>query len=382
MPTAPRFDSEIRVYNDRLSGVPVRQLTEHFAHSYHLYFTNSGWFDDGRKLLIGSDRGNASNFYAIDLDAGSLRRLTDFAHADPPKLTTACINPHKPEAYLWHNRELKALDLEDGRLRTLCRIPDGFKGNILSCSADGEAVCTALNEDLSGRLDIALDTGYIGMDDYYEARPRCAILRIPTGGGEAQTLHEDDTWIGHVNTSPTRANLLSFCHEGPWRKVEQRIWMLDADTRRHWPLRRQTPEEAIGHEYWHADGVTVGYHGRHPDGRDPFFGYVRYDDSEKVEVAFPWGNGHIHSNDRNLVVGDDYTCVVLYRWNGQGYDPPRVLCEHRCSMHVQKLHVHPRLSPDGKQVLYTSDHTGYGQVYLVDIPPLDELPWYDDVKER
>lgn len=38
------------------------------------------------------------------------------------------------------------------------------------------------------------------------------------------------------------------------------------------------------------------------------------------------------------------------------------------------LHVHPRLSPDGKQVLFTSDMSGYGNLYLVDVPDFESLP--------
>jgi len=38
------------------------------------------------------------------------------------------------------------------------------------------------------------------------------------------------------------------------------------------------------------------------------------------------------------------------------------------------VHVHPRFSPDGASVLYTSDHSGYGNLYLADLPAFDDLP--------
>jgi len=41
---------------------------------------------------------------------------------------------------------------------------------------------------------------------------------------------------------------------------------------------------------------------------------------------------------------------------------------------TQVLHVHPRIAPDGKTVVYTSDRTGYGQLYEVEIGDVDELP--------
>ncbi|MEQ7125466.1 hypothetical protein ABN034_13210 [Actinopolymorpha sp. B11F2] len=38
------------------------------------------------------------------------------------------------------------------------------------------------------------------------------------------------------------------------------------------------------------------------------------------------------------------------------------------------MHVHPRLRPDNRQVLFTTDSSGYGNVHLVDVPDLDSLP--------
>ena len=45
-------------YRDRDSGVEVTQLTNYKGHSHHYYFTNSGWYAGGTKLLISSDRDN------------------------------------------------------------------------------------------------------------------------------------------------------------------------------------------------------------------------------------------------------------------------------------------------------------------------------------
>ena len=57
------------------------------------------------------------------------------------------------------------------------------------------------------------------------------------------------------------------------------------------------------------------------------------------------------------------------------FSKPKILCEHRCSFHSQKVHAHPRFTPDGKHVLFTSDKNGYGNLYLVQIPnDLSELP--------
>ncbi len=162
-------------------------------------------------------------------------------------------------------------------------------------------------------------------------------------------------------------------HEGPWDKVDNRIWVLDLNTREAWKLRPREGEESIGHEYWHADGVQIGYHGRWPDGRK-FFGKIRYDNTDRIEVDFPHETGHIHSNDFSLIAGDGGSVVRLWKWNEREFDGPRLLCEHRSSFHIQQVHAHPRFSPDGKSVLFTSDVSGYGSMYIVKVPEFESLP--------
>ena len=197
--------------------------------------------------------------------------------------------------------------------------------------------------------------------------------------GLFETVHEDRAWIGHVNTSPTLPRVLTFCHEGPWDLVQQRIWGLDIDSGRTWKVRPQdkTRGEACGHEYWMADGVHVGYHGRTPDSR--FFGSVRYDNAEKIEAPFPFDSHHFHSLSLDLIVGDGHSqpgkdYIVLWRFDGEKFIGPKALCRHRGSAHVQMTHVHPRLAPDGSYIVFTSDASGYGQVHTVKLSPFESLP--------
>ena len=117
MSSLPQFPSEKRTYTDRVSGATVHQLTQHMAHSYHLYFTNSGWWGGGRHLLFGSDRGNRSNVYSMDVQTTAITQLTDNAPSDRPvNYQGVAINPVRDEAYWWHEGSLYALDLVTARV--------------------------------------------------------------------------------------------------------------------------------------------------------------------------------------------------------------------------------------------------------------------------
>lgn len=373
------FPAEGRTYTDRLSGVPVRQLTDYLGHSHHLYFTNPGWHDGGRRLLFGSDRANRHNLFSVELATGEITQLTDLDPVPAPDETDfmfSCVNPLREEAYFWHRRHLMKLDLATRQMEPLWEMPPKFMGNILNCTADGKYVCTGIFEDLSDRFPIDYMHGYVGFRETWEARPISRILRVATDGSDAATVWEERAWIGHVNTSPTEPHLLTFCHEGPWHLVDNRIWAMDLNSGRAWQVRPRDRDEIVGHEYWHADGVTIGYHGRWPDG-EKFFGCIRYDNQDRIEVKFPHETGHIHSNIFSLVVGDGGREVRLWRWNGTEFDGPRALCEHRSSAHIQHVHVHPRFNAAGTQVLFTSDRSGYGNVHLVDVPDFATLPPLD-----
>jgi oligogalacturonide lyase len=395
MAKGDQFPAEWRTFADDQTGVEIRQLTAYKGHSHHPYFTNPGWYDSSRRLLFGSDRRNRTNLFSMDLVSGEITQLTDRGQPPPPAETSflfASLNPRRAEVCFWHGRDLVALDLHSLEERRLYQAPAGFLTNITNVTADGKYVCTGLYEDLSGRFRVDLLHGYVGFYEYWEAMPLSQVLRIDTESGAADVVFEEHYWIGHVNTSPALPHLLTYGHEGPWAKVDNRIWGLDLMNGRTWKIRPGPAGERVGHEYWLADGEQIGYHGRGrvpglegtPRGQ-PFYGSIRYDNTGQVEAPFPHDSNHFHSNDLSLIVGDgsrDEPYLLLWRFRDGQFEGPRVVLAHHGSFHIQILHVHPRFSPDGKQILFASDMSGYGNLYLIDTPDFDTLPKIEDLNRR
>ncbi|QKS69748.1 PD40 domain-containing protein [Paenalkalicoccus suaedae] len=384
-----KWPSERKTYKDSLSGVTVEQLTNHFAHSYHTYFTNNGWFgEDNRFLLFCSDRGNSENLYALDLTSGEMERLTDFTSYDDTSLQAAFINPLGNEAYFIANGTIQCLHLETKERSELLNLQKGWNFSNVSCTADGKRIVFAQVEDLSEQIATNLGSGYAGFEEIEKARPMSKICMLDLESGELEIILERKRWIGHVNASPTRPELISFCHEGPWDQVDHRIWVMDIHERLPKKIREGADNEYAGHEYWYADGETIGYHG-YTESLDQaegkLLGYTSYDNSFKEEFHFPYQNMHIHSNDATFIIGDGQQasayhgetykdCIFIWKRIGEKMEGPRILCKHRGSFHSQKVHVHPRFSPDSTYVLFTSDKDGYGNIYKVQVPEFDTLP--------
>ena len=375
-----RWEPELNIYQDPVSGATVHQLTNYKGHSNHFYFTYPCWYDEGRKIVFYSDRENATNLFGVDLESGDIVQLTDF---DPTQgeIGSLSKNPAREEIYFYQGDTLMALDLASLDTRPLYTRPAGRVGGGANATADGKYICTGHREDLSDRIVTDLGHGYVGFKETWEAHPHSAIVKIPIDGGEPETVYEENYWLGHFNASPKLPNIVTFCHEGPWHSVENRIWGLDLNTGKVWQIRPNAPGEAIGHEYWMPDGEHIGYHGQTAAG--PVYGSIRYDNADQVEAPFKGHCWHFHSYMLDLVVGDGDSkdpYLLLWRFKDEQFEGPKALVWHRGSFHIQRVHLHPCFNSEGTQIVYTADPQGYGQVFVVDVPDFDALPDRDSVK--
>jgi len=364
---------------DPATGTRVHRLTDFDATTTHLYFTNDGWYDGGRCLLVESDRGGAHNLYGVHLDSGRIRQLTDLPPLDAGYThfaRNAAVDRAGENAYFWYGERLLSLDLDTLALDVLYESPEGFtfRGAHNTVTADDQAVLTTVREPTDA--DSAAER--------WRAEPVTRVVAVRTDGSGARVVHEEATELSHSNASPTRPDLATYAQEGPWDETDQRIWGLDLETGETWSIRPEEPGEMLGHEFWLAGGETVGYHGRYADGQ-PFVGTVRYDDTDRLEHPIPRAvfdhdgpRGHFAAHDRDLVVSDgtpDDRFLFCWRRDGAKYAGPRRLARHGVTSFADgRTHVHPRFSPDGERVLFCSDRSGTAQVYLADVPAFESLP--------
>lgn len=370
-----KYPSEMYAYTDPVTGASVKRLTSYRGNSNHLYFTNNCFYDNGKKIVFESDRDNAQNLFSLDLESGEIEQLTDLPvkpYPEEPALHEAFVDPVFDRCAFFADGKLFVIDLKTKEVRPIYELPEGHFHHIISISCDGKHVLTSIYT-----ADDTVLKGDRSLRAIWKSDPTSKILRIDIETGECEVVYEEKSFIAHVNASPTDKDILTFCHEGPWAEVDHRLWILDMKDPTPKKLHPCKPGECIGHEFWFADGSRVGYHGH--DNGEKILGSLTTSGEDDRTYAFPFNTGHIFSLDGKLIVGDggSASSVYLRLWTFEDgtYSEPVALCRHACSFKRQRAHVHPRITDDGRSVLYTSDETGYEQIYLVTIPgDLKKLP--------
>ncbi len=354
------YPSEKREFEDAETGAQVVQLTHWRGHSNHLYFTTTSFLPGGRRLVFDGDRDNRENLFAVDLDTGEIVQLTDVSR--PLGGLRACTSPVRQEIYFFEGRDLKVVDADSLEERTIYRVPDDRVPSILTPSCDGRLLAFAERTDLGWEIG----PQYQGFEKMLAESPPTTIRVVEIATGENWPAIEDPAWCSHVNFSPGRPEWICYCHEGPWQLVKQRMWMVTESGGEHYPLRPQDENDSVGHEYWLRDGDHVAFHNWH-EKKGHLMGWIKYDNTGLVELPFAAGSGHFQSNsDNSLQVGDgsrDEPYILLWRIAGE-VGEARKLVRHQSSFHIQRAHPHPIFSPDDDWVAYTSDATGYCNVYL------------------
>jgi oligogalacturonide lyase len=230
-------------------------------------------------------------------------------------------------------------------------------------------------------------------------------IRLESGhngekAGTIKVLFHSTDWIGHMLFSPTDPNLIMYCHEGMWQKVD-RIWLIHTDGTQNTLIhKRSMVMEIAGHEFWGLDGKTIWYDWQYPKGEDFFVASYNLETHKRVAYHLQRNEWSIHFNltqDLDLFCGDggdsgqvaqapDGQWIELFRpgmigntdgaLNDPNFFQPGVFhSEHLVNMAWQDYHAepNPRFSPDKKYVFFTSNLFSGSYVFAVEVAKATDL---------
>ena len=378
-------------FKDEKTGRTIKQLTS-TANNVHLYFTENSFDANKNRIIFRSDRASGEdkapaddplyNLFSLDLDTGEIVQLTDETDSVGGVTKT---RDSKIVVYSTGNK-IKKLDTESGEISVVYEETGNFSVGSPSIAFNRRYIAFARNEI----VDVPRGPNYTGFkDSFYNIKDGRITLAYLDGSGSID-VHKDTHWLGHFQFCPDDSTLGTFCHEGPWNLVTQRMWFLDFAARTVSPCFRQKEEDSIGHEFWTQDGyVFFDDRGPNHDGTItsdrtqavvtdiavnenemiPFVGLIDRNGKLIKRIDMPYYCNHYHANpDNSILVGDDVDDLVLIDISGKEATL-EVLCNHKTSWHTQTSHCHPTWSWDGSRILYASDKGGKVNLYLTYIKP-------------
>ncbi|OGG56862.1 MAG: hypothetical protein A3F84_10745 [Candidatus Handelsmanbacteria bacterium RIFCSPLOWO2_12_FULL_64_10] len=362
------FRPEKKSAVDEVTGATVWQMTDHPSVHHHLYFTNPSFTADGRFLIFVSYRLGPPHLFAAEVSSGEIRRLTD-----RPDLNTFSGVPTRDGRVVFTAGEaVRAVEVATGRQETLASFPGASLSNC-HLSADGSMVATNVKRD-----------------------GRNAITAVRVDGSGARTIFETAGEVGHIQFSPRTDNTILYSGD-----VKHRVRLVDFDGSNDRLLYRQPPTEWITHESWLGAGDEVmfvhwpravrairrdgtglrtiaGFTGWHPSSRRD--GPLIVSDTHLPDIGLQLidpATGahrtlcHPKSSNKGTQWAFDLPAeeAPIPRPTPRDPAPPATGPDLRESTYgPQWTRPHPSFSADGRWVAFTSDRTGWSQVYIVEVP--------------
>lgn len=386
------WKSEKREFTDEKTGRTITQLTT-TGNNVHMYFTENSFDQGGNAIIFQSDRASHEdkaphehpeyNIFRMDLTSGDITQLTEDAIGPHGSTKT----PDSQIVVYVAGRYVKALDTETGKITTVYEEKGNYSLGSPNIAPNRRYVGFTRNEEV-GIAAHYTGVNYFGFKERYYLIKDGRVTLAALDGSGAFDAFKDTHQVGHFQYCPDDSSIATFCHEGPWNLVTQRIWLLDFVSGEAKPCYRQDEEDSIGHEFWTQDGYVFfdnrgpGHDGTITSDRTqavvhdiavnentmiPFVGLVDRRGWLVRKIDLPYYCNHYHANpDNTLLVGDDVDDLVVIDISGETATH-QVLANHKTSWRTQSSHCHPTWSWDGKRILYASDDGGKVNLYLMEM---------------
>jgi oligogalacturonide lyase len=359
--TAPargaRFKSESRVFADPVSGRKVRQVTGHPSIHHHPFFFVPTYDRAGAKLFFVSHRTGTPQVYYEDRAAGEIVQVTD-----------------RDDLAEW-----SVYPSPDGRSVYYVAGTGAWRADLADFGETQLADFGAVEMREKGMVGAAMGTTALSANGQWWAIPvksgkTSRFVLIDTVAGISRVILERDT-IGHPQFCPDDDNLILYA--GP---LTDRVWTVTRAGVNKRVYEREDKMQWVTHEVWLPGKKAIAFIDW-PRGMrliDIDTGEAHWLNHFPAWHAAPDSSGTRFVCDTNfpdkglhiLPLGGEpqYLCASEATSEGAHWAHPFPYNNGPVAVEArQHTHPHPRFSPDGKRVVFTSDKTGFAQLYEVEL---------------
>ncbi|OQP53356.1 hypothetical protein A4H97_23175 [Niastella yeongjuensis] len=354
----------------------VVRLTNKPGNNASFYFHNNP-FVGNKMVFYSTDSTNGRQMYTVDLNTRKLEQVTH--QASPMNGEILATKGHN--VYYQMKDSVFVTNVDSKQTKLIYVFPADFKATVATVNANETLLGGYRSSDAEREIYRLNPEKHDYFNKIYEARLPRTLFVIDINSKQLKPIFTDSAWLNHVQFSSTDPNLLMFCHEGPWHKVD-RIWTIDvrdANKGKVQLMHKRTMENEIaGHEWFSSDGKTIWFDQQLPRGTNFYVGGVNVKTLEEKKYKLDRNEWSVHfttSPDQKLFAGDggdpgqvakapDGMYIYLFTPEGDHFKATKLV---NMKHHNYKLEPNVHFSPDGKWIIFRANFEGQSEVYAVKI---------------
>ena len=353
---------------DPATGHRVVRLSDESG-TASLYFHQNPYTASGDKMVVTTREGLAT----IDVRTRKIEPIV------AGRVSQVVVGRKTRQVFYMKDGTVYATHLDTHKTRAIVERRELSSGSGLAVNADETLLAGSLVEAGSNpqASQAPLPRG-ASLEERWEARQPMSLYTINIKSGEVKTFHHSTDWLNHVQFSPSDPNLLMFCHEGPWHKVD-RIWTIRTDGSGLRKIHTRTMDmEIAGHEFFSADGKVIWYDLQTPKGKEFWLAGLVLATGEQLRYKVARDEWSVHfnvSNDGKLFAGDgggphsvaapgNGQWIYLFRPKNGVINAEKVV---NLTAHDYTLEPNVTFTPDGKWIVFRSNLYGETHVYAVEV---------------
>jgi oligogalacturonide lyase len=358
----------------RLSGNNGSPISNWYFHNNPFVEQRHG---EGDRMVFSDTVDGVRQIFTLNLKDRKVEQVTTDASQ---KRMLPMIARATREVLYQSGDSIYATSVDSRQTRKLYTFPAGTRGGIATINADGTLFAGSVSSPEQGEFLRKYPKKSEYFDRIYDAHLRNAIFTVNIKTGEYKEVHAENNWLGHIQFSPTDPDILLFCHEGPWHKVD-RIWRYNIKDQTTTLMHKRTmPMEIAGHEGFAPDGKSIWFDLQKPRGEKFYFAGADVASGAEIAnyelTADEWSIHYAVAPSQKMFAGDggDPT-QVAHAPNGMWIyafypDGKRFRSEKLVNMKehdYRGLEPNVHFSPDGKWVIFGGTFEGRHETYAVEI---------------
>ncbi len=349
-----------------------------FVGNYMIFYNNSMQkaedVTDMKSEAPKKSNSNNRQIFAINLKTKKTRQLTNRNMPMQGEVVCAATKT----IFYQIKDSVFGLQLKTGKEKLVYVFPKDFRSGISTVNANGTLLAGAYATDAEKEILKNNPAKSSFFDAIYNAHLPKTIFTINVKTGVLTKIFTDSAWLNHLQFSTSDPNLLSFCHEGPWHKVN-RIWHINVGTKKVVQVHHRTMDMEIwGHEWFGKSGKTMWFDLQQPRGKTFFVGGYNIETGNEIKYELQRNDWSVHYNSNSAETffcgdGGDPSAVAkapngqwvnLFTPNGDKFDVEKLV---NMKHHNYKLEPNVHFTPDNKWIVFRANFEGDAHIYAVEI---------------